>query len=141
MANDPDGCISFALLSVCVSGVLAMIATWFLVARFPIPDDDAIYGGLLGFLFVVFLDAFLIYGLILPEFRKGRRMEATRWLVGLILAGLLAATVVGAFPWFTSRFIPDGPWLDWILWSLLVLSFAPDILRIWKRWRSRRASP
>lgn len=140
MESDSDGCISFGLIVVCVAGVLAMIVTWVLVARYPIPNDDATHLGLLGFFFVMFLDAFFIYRLILPEFRKGDRIEAAKWLVGMIALGLLVAAVVGSLLWLT-RWIPDEPWTNWILWLLLALVFIPDIVRLWKKRRSRRASP
>lgn len=103
-------------------GVLAMIATWFLVADYPIPDDDAIYLGLLGFLFIVFLDLFFIvfvcYLLAMGNFRQGERWWAVKWSIGLFLSGLLVASVVGSLPWLLRRLVVALPWLTDVPWWL-----------------------
>jgi hypothetical protein len=81
-----------------VAGVLAMVATWFLVADFPIPGDDAIHLGLLGFFFVVFFDLLLISGFATSKFRQGQGMSAIKGSINLFLLGLFAASAVGSLP-------------------------------------------
>jgi hypothetical protein len=128
-----DG-LGLFLVAVSVAGVLAMVATWLLVAYYPIPDDEAIYLGLLGFFFVVVLDFFLIYYLVGPEVRKGQRISAVKTSVSLILLGLLVASVVGSLPWLLSRLIAAIPWVREIPWSTLLILWlvAHDV------WRRRR---
>jgi hypothetical protein len=58
--------------AVSVAGVLAMVATWLLVAYYPIPDDETVYLGLLGFFFVMFLMSPLYIIELVPKFDKGR---------------------------------------------------------------------
>jgi hypothetical protein len=135
--RDSEGCIPFSLIAFCASGVLAMIATWCAVELYPASSDDAAQA-FLGFSFVMFLDAFFIYRLIVPEFRKGHRIVATKWLVGSILLGLLVAAVVGGGIFCLTRWGPDDPWFVGIL-VFLALGFIGSLVRSWKRWRSRRA--
>ena len=113
-----DG-LGLFLAAVSVSGVLAMVATWLLVAYSPIPDDEAIDLGLLGFFFVVFLDAFLIYYLAGSKVRQGQSIAAVKTSVSLILLGLLVASLVGSLPWLISRLIAALPWMQEIPWSIL----------------------
>lgn len=109
------------LTAVSVAGVLAMAATWLLVAYSPIPDDEAIDLGLLLFFFVVFLDAFLIYHLVGSEIRKGQSIAAVKTSVSLILLGLLVASLVGSLPWLLSRLIAALPWMQEIPWTVLLV--------------------
>lgn len=128
-----DG-LGLFLGAVSVAGVLAMVATWLFVAYYPIPDDEAIYLGVLGFFFVVLLGFFLIYHLAGPEVRKGQRIAAVKTSVSLILLGLLVAAVVGSLPWLLSRLIAAIPWVREIPWStLLVLWLVAHDL-----WRRRK---
>ena len=136
MERESEGCMPFILIAFCASGVLAMIATWYAVELYPASSDD-VANAFLGFSFVIFLDAFFIYHLIVPEFRKGHRLEATKWLVGSILVGLLVATVVGGGIFFLTRWGVDDPWFVGIL---VVIALIPSLVRAWKRWRSRRVS-
>src|SRR4051794_17703421 len=85
----------FSLVAVLVAGPLAMVATVFLVTSYPTPVDDEISLGLAGFLFVLLLDVFLVSRLAVSKVRQGQRMAAVKGSVGLILLGLLAASVVG----------------------------------------------
>ena len=133
LQGNSDG-LGLALAAVSVSGVLAMVATWLLVAYYPIPDDEAVYLGLLGFFFVVFLDVFLLYYLVGSEVRRGQGIAAVKTSVRLILLGLLVASVVGSLPWLLSRLIAALPWAQEIPWSsLLVLWLVAHDL-----WRRRK---
>ncbi|MEA2559651.1 MAG: hypothetical protein QOH06_1155 [Acidobacteriota bacterium] len=115
-----DG-LDLILVAVSVSGVLAMVATWLLVAYYPIPDDEAVYLGLLGFFFVVSLDVFLIYHRVGSEVRQGQGIAAVKTSVSLILLGLLVASVVGSLPWLLSRLLAALPWVQEIPLSKLLI--------------------
>ena len=128
-----DG-LGLVLTAVSVAGVLAMVATWLLVAYYPIPDDEAVYLGLLGFCFVVFLDVFLIYHLVGSEVRQGQGIAAVKTSVSLILLGLLVASVVGSLPWLLSRLIATLPWVQEIPWSSLLVLW----LVAYDLWRRRK---
>jgi hypothetical protein len=140
LRDSPDW-LGFGLIAVFVAGVLAMVATWFLVARYPIPDDEAIHLGVLGFLFIILLDLFLIYHLVGPKIRQGRRMLAIKWFVSLVLLGLLVASVVGSLPWLVRRLIDAVPWLPNIFWGLLLLWSVANTIALWRKRRARKASP
>lgn len=130
--SDRLGLVLVAAIS--VAGVLAMVATWLLVAYYPIPDDETVYLGLLGFFFVVFLDVALIYHRVGSEVRQGQGIAAVKTSVGLILLGLLVASFVGSLPWLLNRLIAALPWVQEFPWSiLLALWFVAHDL-----WRRRR---
>lgn len=133
LQSTSDG-LGLFLTAVSVAGVLAMVATWLLVAYYPIPDDEAIYLGSLGFFFVVFLDVFLVYHLVGSEVRQGQSIAAVKTSVGLILLGLLVASLVGSLPWLLSRLIAALPWVQEIPWSVLLVLWliAQDL------WRRRK---
>jgi hypothetical protein len=135
MERDSEDSMTSILIAFCASGVLAMIATWCAVDLYPASRDD-VANAFLGFSFVMFLDAFFIYNLVVPEFRKGHHIEASKWLVGSILVGLVVAAVVGGGIFFLIRWGVDDTWLVGILW---VVSPAFSLVRAWKRRRSRRA--
>jgi hypothetical protein len=128
-----DG-LGLFLIAVSMAGVLAMVATWLLVAYYPLPDDEAIYLGLLGFFFIVFLDVFLIYHLVGSEVRQGQSIAAVKMSVSLILLGLLVASLAGSLPWLLSRLIAALPWVQEIPWSILLVLWlvAHDL------WRRRK---
>lgn len=128
--------LGFGLIAIFVAGVLAMVATWFLVAYYPIPNDDAIHLGLLVPLFVVFFDFLLIYRLAGSKTRQGQRMAAIKWSVSLLLLGLLAASVLGSLPLLWRRFMTAIPGLREVPWvTIFMLWVAADNL-----WRRRRPS-
>ncbi len=122
--NDGGG---FLLGAVFVSGFLSMVATWFLVKHYPVPDDDAIYFGLLGFLFV----AVFVFCLAGGELAEPK--PAIKRIVSLILVGLLVASVVGSLPWLWSRLIAVLPWMQDIPWNLL-----PMFWLVYYPWRQRK---
>ena len=128
--TSPDG-LSFAVIVVSVAGVLAMVATWFLDAYFPIPNDEAIYLGLLGFLFVLFV----ISPFAVSKFLQGHGIAAVKSSLSLLLLGLFAALAVGSLPLLWRRLIAAIPWVQDIPWTvLLVLYFTAN--ELWRR-RSR----
>jgi hypothetical protein len=132
------------LIGILVAGVLAMVATWFVVAYFPIPDDDAIHLGLLGFFFVLVIDVFLVYEDLRDAKLQGQRVPAIRRSVKLLLLGLLVAAIVGSLPWLWFRLwswlTAAMPWLPDILEELLILAFLLNLIAIWRRRRARKAS-
>lgn len=130
--------LDFGLIAIFVSGVLAMVSTWFLVAYYPAPTDDAIHLGLLGFFFVVFFDFFLIYRRAGAEIRKGQSLAAAKWSVGLILLGLLVASLVGFLPWLFRRLITYYPWIPVLLRVLFWLMIVAELVGVWG-WKVRRA--
>jgi len=131
--------LGFGLVAIGVSGVLAMVATWFLVDLYPIPDDDAIHLGVLIFCFVVFFDVLLIYRIARSEIRQGQRMGAVKWAAGLILLGLPVAAAAGSLPWLLDRLYAALPWMSGIHWGLLLAWLAIANV-FWQRRRARKAS-
>jgi hypothetical protein len=121
---------SIALLVVFGAAVLAMAATWFLDARFPIPNDNAIYLALLGFFFVLFI----IFPLAVWKFLQGQGMTAVKSSLGLLLLGLLAALAVGSLPLLWRRLVAALPWVQEIPWSILLVLW----LTASEFWRRRR---
>lgn len=111
----------FGLIAIAVAGFLAMVATWFLVDYYPIPDDDAVYLSLLGFLFVLFFDFVLIFRFVGSKLRQGQLWAAIKWSVGLVLLGLLAASVVGSLPLLWRRLTTALPWMHEIPWGILLM--------------------
>ncbi len=119
-----DG-LTFLVGAVFASGLLSMVATWFFVNHYPVPDDDAIHYGLLGFFFVaVFVLCLAGWVLAESKLRKGQRIPAIKRIVSLILVGLLVASVVGSLPWLWSRLIAVLPWMRDIPWFLLLVSLS-----------------
>lgn len=121
--QDSPAALVLLLAAVGAAGLLAMFATWLLVAGYPIPDDEAIYLGSLGFFFVVFLDAFLVSYVVGSEVRQGQRIAAVKKSVGLILLGLFVASVVGSLPWFLGQLNAALPWVREIPWGILLASW------------------
>ena len=140
LRGSPDG-LGFGLIAISVAGLLAMVATWFLVADYPVPDDDAIHLGLLGFFFVVFFDFFLIYRLAGSRIQKGQWIAAAKWSIGLILLGLFVASIVGSLPWLFSRLITHYPWIPWLLrvffWLGIIVA---EFIWVWKARRARNST-
>ncbi len=126
-----DG-LGLVVVAVGVAGLLAMVATWLLASYWPVPDDEAISVGLIGFFFVVFLDIFLIYHWAVPAVRRGAGVEAVKMSVSLGLLGLLVASVVGALPWLLSRLLAALPWMQEIPGVSLLL-FGLVAQDLWKR--------
>jgi len=116
---------------------LAMIVTWFLVARYPIPEDDAIYTGLVFFFLIVFFSLPLIFRMVGPERRTGQRMLAVKWSFKLFGLSLLAASLVGVLPWLFKWLFNYSPWVFRIVQALFVLSLVAQCV-LWA-WRHRRA--
>ena len=139
----PEWMVVCGLIAFCVAGVLAMVATWFLVAEYPIPDDDAVYLGLLGFLFVMIFDVLIIV-LLLFGFagldRRGERTAAVKLFVKIFLLGLLAALVVGFLLWLLRRLVDVSPWVPNLLVSLPALWVVASGLARWRKRRARKAS-
>ncbi|MGH7484149.1 MAG: hypothetical protein ACREMY_00920, partial [bacterium] len=123
------------MIAVSVAGGLAMVTTWFLVAYCSIPDNDAIYLGLLGFFFVALLDLLLISGLFISNFRQGQGMAAIKWSVGLFLLGLLAASVVGSLPLLWQWLVAVVPGLQDVAWEIVFMLLIPAN-SLWIRRRS-----
>ncbi|SRR6266545_863250 len=117
--RDSPNWLGILLIAPLVAGVLAMIATWFLVPYLPIPDDDYIDLGLFLFLFIVLFD------LIMIGFAA-----RIRWF----LLGLLAAPVVGSLPLLWRYLTASMPWVQ----------DTPVIIILWlavgNLWISQRAA-
>lgn len=132
-----DG-LAFLVGAILASGLLALVATWFLVNYSPIPDDDAINYGLIGF-FVVSLVYFFVFQAIADLKRMDPRILVIKKSVRLLLLGLLVASVVGSIPWLWSRLVVAMPWLPNVFWLFVLLSYLPGLIALWKRWRARQA--
>jgi hypothetical protein len=139
-----DG-FGFIVGALCASGLLSLVATWFVVKYSPIPDDNDIYIGLIGFFFVVFLDLCFIFQWIADlKPRRGERVPVIMRSMRLLLLGLLLASVLGSIPWLFSRLwshlVAAMPWLPDALWVFVLISYLPNLIALWKKWRARQAS-
>ena len=137
---DPNDPLTFILIAFSLAGFLSMMATAFLSARYPIPDDDAITIGLVGFFLVVFFDLALIYRFVRPEFREGQRIAATKMLATFIVLGLLVAPLVGVLPWLFRWLINYSPWVSRTCRALFVLGLLSQWVWLWRRWRVRKST-
>lgn len=126
-----DG-LALVVIWIVAAGVLAMLATWFLVADFPIPDDEVIHLGLILALFILFL----VLPVAVSKFLHGRGTAAVKSSIGWLLVGLFAALAVGSLPWLQRRLIAAIPWVQDIPWIVLLVSCLTASLL----WRSRRLS-
>lgn len=134
---DPIGFIFPAFL---LAIILAVIVTWFVVARFPIPSDAAIELGLLGFFFVVFFDLVFMVRLVVPRFQEGQRAAAAKSAMTFILLGLLVASLVGVLPWSVRWLFELSPWVPRLFNALLILLITAVYIRAALRfWRVRKA--
>lgn len=111
------GGLDFAVIVISVAGVLAMVATWFLAAYFAIPDDNTVYLGLLGFLFVLFVT----FPLAVSQFLQGQGLAAFKASLSFLLLGLIAAVAVGSLPLLWRQLIAAMPWVREIPWSLFLV--------------------
>src|SRR5262245_57427815 len=89
-----DG-LGFFVIAIGVAGVLAMVAVWFLVAYYPIPDDEALYLGLLAFLFVLFVT----FPLAILRFLQGRGLASIKASLNIAVLGLIAAAALDLREW------------------------------------------
>lgn len=123
----------YSLIAIFVSVWLSIGGTWLLVYYFPIPDDDAIYVGLIIGLLVVSFVLFLTFWQAGPLVRQGKSGEALLTSAILIPIGLLAASVLGSLPWLWSQLVEVQPWVAelWFLWPTLYL--------LWMSWLARRS--
>jgi hypothetical protein len=126
-----SGGLGFAVTVVVVAGVLAPVATLLVDAYLPIPVNNAIYLGLLVFLFVLFvIFPFAVSGLV-----QGQGIAAIKSSLWLLLLGLFVASDVGSLSFLWYRLRAVIPWIQDIPWGLLlVLWLTADDLR---RTRSR----
>jgi hypothetical protein len=124
--SSPDG-LGCAVIVISVAGVLAMVTTWFLDAYFPIPDDEAVYFGLLGFLFVLFIT--LPFAAL--KFLGGRGIASVKSSLSLLLLGLFTALVVGSLPLLWRRLTAAIPWAQDIPFTvpLMLWLTANELLR------------
>jgi hypothetical protein len=119
---------------------LSMIVTWFLYDRYPLPDDSAISLGLLGFVFVVLFDLFLLFYLIGGKLREGQFAAAAK--VGLLLLGLglLIAPLVGVLPWSLCWLYDSSPWVPFLLRALFAVLVIAMLVWVWRAPRESRRS-
>ena len=119
---------------------LSMVATWLLVTRFPVPDDDAIVLGLVGFFFVMVVDLCLVFFLIRPKLGGDERMEAAKLSAGIILVGLLVASFVGVLPWSFRWLLDHNPWISSSFRALFPWLVIAEIAWLWRLRRARRST-
>jgi len=117
---------------------LSMIATWFLVDRYPFPNDDAIYVGLLCFLFVGFLDLALVVYVVAGKLATGQFLAAAK--SGLKAGGLgfLIASLAGVLPWCFKWLLSYFPWISRNV--LLVLLLLVQLISAWRLRRAKKST-
>ena len=118
-----------------ISILLAGYATWLIISRYPIPDDDAInlalfFSFLIGFLDLMLLGSILVLGR--PENRHPAGMAL------LLAGGILLAAIVGLLTWGTGWLINGRPWLPKAFMATMALLYLAQIW--WGRRKSRASS-
>jgi len=115
------------VIVISVAGVLAMVTTWFLDAYFPVPDDEAVYFGLLGFLFVLFI----MLPLAALKFLGGLGRASVKSSLSFLLVGLFTALVVGSLPLLWRRLVAAIPWVQDIPFTVPMMLWitANELLR------------
>lgn len=126
---------------------LALITTWILVARYPVPDDDAIVMGLVGFCLMA-IPAALLAGIlgtswlvrtfVSPRFNRQEHREAGKQLAKVIGRGGLLASAFGAFSWFIYKFVLSSESASLSFITLVVTLIIP--ISLWKRRQLRHGS-
>jgi peptidoglycan/LPS O-acetylase OafA/YrhL len=89
--------------------VLSVIVAWFLAHHYSLSDDNAIALGLLGTVFVVLFDLFLLVFLVGGKLREGQIAAAVKDGLLLVGLGLLIVPVVGALPWSLRWVVNSSP--------------------------------
>jgi uncharacterized membrane protein len=126
------------VVSFLVAMTLSMVVTWILISRYPVPDDEAVSLGLLGFFFVLFLDLFFLCLRIGPKIRKGEGLQAAGLSLGFLGVGLLVASVVGVLPWCLRWLVNTSPWILKLSRYAFVLFLIVQLVWFWKLRRARR---
>lgn len=118
--------------------LLSMVVTGFLAGHYPLPDDNAITLGLLGAVFVVFFDLFLLVYLIGGKLRERQLAAAVKGGLLILGLGLLIAPVVGVLPWSLRWLVKSNPWIPFLLAALLPVWMIMDLIRLRKSPRGTR---
>jgi hypothetical protein len=103
-----------------------MIVTWFLADHYSLPADATIALGLLGAVFVILFDLFLLFFLAGAKLREGSIAAAIKQGVLLLGLGLLIAPVVGVLPWCLRWVMNSSPWVPLLLRVVQVV-----VLAVW----------
>jgi vacuolar-type H+-ATPase subunit I/STV1 len=118
-----------------ISILLAGYATWWIISRYPVPDDDAINLALFLSFLIGFLDLMLLGGLLV----SGRPENRHPGMMALLLAGgILFAAIVGLLTWGTGWLLKGRPWLPEAFIPTMALLYLAYIL--WGRRKSRASS-
>jgi len=118
---------------------LSMMVTVILATQYFI-DDVTIALGLLGAVFVVLLDLFLLVYLVGAKLREGKIAEAVKRGLLLIGLGLLIAPAVAVLPWSLGWLYNSSPWIPFLLPALFVVGVIAMLVLAWKAPRERRRS-
>jgi hypothetical protein len=125
-----------ALLALIPSLPLSLMVASSLDYRYSPTDDDAIFFGLLGSVFLVLFDLFFLLFLIGARLRAGQRVVATKRELSVLGLGLLIAPLVGVFPWSFRWLYNSSPWVPFLL--LVFFPAAALIVALILAWRAPR---
>jgi hypothetical protein len=125
-----------ALLALIPSLPLSLMAASSLDYRYSPTDDDAIFFGLLGSVFLVLFDLFFLLFLIGSRLRAGQRVVATKRELSILGLGLLIAPLVGVFPWSFRWLYNSSSWAPFLL--LVFFPAAALIVALILVWRTPR---
>lgn len=139
-AQGSDNRLLVVLLAAFPISLLSMVVTWLLYDRYSLPDDSAISIGLLGAVFVVLLDLFLLVYLAGGKLREGQIAAAIKGGLLLIGLGLLIAPLVGVLPWSMRWLWYSSPWVPFLLRALFAVGVIAMLVVTWKAPRERRRS-
>lgn len=130
-----------ALLAAFPIFLLSMVVTVFLATRYSI--DNAVAFGVLGAVFVVLLDLFLVVCLVGLKLWEGQFAAAVQGGLLLIGLGLLIVPVAAVVPWSISWLIgwilDSNPWVPVLLrdhvwvWGFMMLILRALIVRKQRR--------
>ncbi|HEY3569066.1 MAG TPA: hypothetical protein VGP73_14115 [Thermoanaerobaculia bacterium] len=120
--------------------LLSMVVTWLLYDRYSLPDDSALSIGLLGAVFVVLLDLFLLVYLVGGKLRERQFAVAVKEGLLLLGLGLLIAPLVGVLPWSMRWLWYSSPWVPFLLRALFAAGVIAMLVVTWKAPRERRRS-
>lgn len=100
----------------------------------------AISLGLLGAVFVVLLDLFLLVYLVGGKLREGELAAAVKGGLLILGLGLLIAPGVGVLPWSLRWLYDSSPWVPFLLRALFAVGVIAMLVLAWKAPRERRRS-
>lgn len=138
-AQGSDNRPLIVLLAAFPISLLSMAVTVLLATQYFI-DDVAISLGLLGAVFVVLFDLFLLVYLVWGKLRERQLAAAVKGGLLLLGLGLLIAPVVAVLPWSMRWLWNSSPWVPFLLRALFAVGVIAMLVQTLKAPRERRRS-